>query len=919
MKKITGKVVALVLALALVVTSFSANFAFASTKTMSGTVSATDEDSIYLVNGGKTTTADLTAFLIRNSFKLETKDHNSVTGEKIDAISHVSGDKLVSLSVNSTTDDATIKLKSSTADGKEVISVLYEGAYTDDDGNDYTVKATKELTVYVYDKDAIVYGEKFSGTKDSGTGLDDFVTFAQSYGYTKTLGIYKAEPYSDSTALASYQAAALTTATGTDAAGAIKDSGAYSFSITGNDIAFPSKPVTASVSADETTYTTFPTAVIGKTATSKDASTGNVTITVKKLVSTTGGYKASTDSDDKYVLKTKIEKKADAATVLPGSTAFTIAKTDGKSVLTGNLTNATATVTDCEVVFPSTTVSVAINEDTNVKKVSGTVGTLTIGDANVGSIDIDAGYVDVTDGKVGDITTDGAPVTAGGDSVLVSGGKVGNIKTTDVDNNDNSNVTVTAGTTGTIDANGTVTIEANDEDSAISIGKITAPKISAFSDESKIAISGIKASDDGTITLKGDSTTVGSMDLDYRDTTLNLGDEDDAFTGKLVAPTNAVNAKLYTTNDDTDASINGSVNLDTISLDTDTSIAFDSAVTVDTLDGDGSMKVAAGKLYVTGSASGITLKLSDTTLTAGTVAYKAESDVMDTDSLNNYGFTVTKSAGTTIDTFKIASLSFAGVAINKASSSIAKGYSETFTAGAYPTGTSLPAGATVTWALDGGSSDVFTLTTSGNSATVKVNSIDGTFASENKTTLTATLYDADGYVLDDYDVAKCDLSATALPAATSDTNSALSVAKGASYQMKVTSATVPALTTGSNGVFSVALVSKTGNNYFYKLTAIGTVGASTGVYLNGSKIFVATVKAFAFTCDTTKATVKGAYTFKITSATTPTVSVGSAAFKLAFVSKTGNAYLYKITSAGAVGASAGIYVNGSKAFVATIG
>lgn len=40
MKKITGKVVSLVLALALVVTSFSANFALASTKTMTGVLPA---------------------------------------------------------------------------------------------------------------------------------------------------------------------------------------------------------------------------------------------------------------------------------------------------------------------------------------------------------------------------------------------------------------------------------------------------------------------------------------------------------------------------------------------------------------------------------------------------------------------------------------------------------------------------------------------------------------------------------------------------------------------------------------------------------------------------------------------------------------------------------------------------------------
>ncbi|WP_277668664.1 hypothetical protein [Caproiciproducens galactitolivorans] len=915
MKKITGKVVSLVLALALVVSSFSVSFAQASTKTMSGVITDTNEDAIYLVNGGAVTTANLTDFLLSrgSNFKFETVDHHTVTDEKINAISHISGDKLVSLSVNSSTDVATLKLKSSSASGKEVISVLYEGSYTDEDGNDYTVKARRDLTVYVYDKDQIVYGEYDPNyaTKDSGTGFDDFETFAQTANSTKTLGIYRVVPAATS-ALATYLPADLTTATS-----GITDKNAYSFSITGTD-------VHVSVVNATSTFTQFPVATIGKSFEidkyTKDASTGNVTVTVKKLVASGSTYKASTDSDDKYTLKTKIEKKCDVATVLPGSTAFSISKTDGKSVLTGDATSASAVVTDCEVVFPAGTTSVSVNENTNVKKISGTVGTLTIGDANVGSIDIDNGTVNVTDGKVGNITTDGAPVAAGDDSVLVSGGKVGNIDVTDVDNDTDSNVTVNAGTVGTIDADGTVTVAATDADTPVVTGKITAPTISLFSDEAKVTVAGVKASADGTITFLGNDTNVSAIDFDYRETTLNLGDEDNAFTGKIPAPTNAENGKIDTTNEDTNATVSGTVKIDTISLDSDTNLAFDGAVTAETIEGDGAMKIAAGKLYVSSSASGVTLKLSDKTLVPGTVVFKADADAVDVDSFDTYGFTLTKSAGSAVDTFKIDALSFAGIAINKDASSIAKGYSETFTASAYPGGTSLPSGCTIQWTLDGGSSDVFTLTSSGNTATVKVNSIDSTFASENKTTLTATLYDEDGYELDDYAPAKCEITAIEVPEAVSDTNADMSISKGASYQMKVTSATVPVVTAGTGGVVSIALVSKNGNDYFYKFTANGSVGAATGIYLNGKKIFVATVKAPAFTSDTTmNLTVKGAYQFQITSAEAPTVCVGSAAFKLNLVSKNGNNYFYKITSDSAKGTQAGIYVNGTRIFVATVG
>ena len=918
MKKFTSKVVSLVLSSALVVTSFSTTFAMAATKTLNGAINSTNADSIYLVNGGASTTANLTDFLLNHGsdFKFETVDHHEVTDEKIDTISHVSGDSLVSLNVDSSTDTATLKLKSSSASGKEVIAVLYEGSYSDDDGNDYTVKARSNLTVNVYDKDQIVFGEYDAGyaTKDSGTGLDDFKTFAQTANYTKTLGVYKAEPSADS-ALATYLPADLTTATT-----GITDKDAYSFSMSGSDVHIPVVDATASA------FTTFPVATVGKTlseATGKytqDAAVGNITVTVKKLVANGSTYKASTSSSDTYTLKTKVEKKIDAATVLPGSKVFSIQKTDGKSVLTGDATSGSSNVTDSEVVFPQGTTSVTVDENTSVKTISGHVGTLEIGDAKVGSVDISSGTVDVTDGTVGDIKTDGAPVSSGDDAVLVSGGKVGNIDVTGEDLDSDSNVTVNSGTTGTISANGTVTVDATDADNAVATGKITAQDISLSSNETTVTVAGVKASADGTITLLGDNTAVSAIDLDYRKTTLNLGnDEGDSFTGKVPAPTNAANAEIDAKDEDTNATISGTVDVDTINLDTDTNVTFDGAVTVATIDGDGTMKIAAGSLYVTESAYGVTLKLTDPNFAVGTTVFKAASDAVDVDSFNTYGFTLTKSAGTAVDTFKIDSLYFAGVAINKESSSIAKGYSETFTASAFPGGTSIPDGDHIVWDLDG-SSDVFTLTSSGNSATVKVNSVAPLFPSENKATLTATVYDADGYVLDDYTVAKCDLTAVAAPTAVSDTNAALSVAKGASYVMKVTSATAPSVVTGTGGVFSVVLASQNGNEYFYRLTATGAVGSATGVFLNGTKIFVATVKGIAFTSDTTMdVTVKGAYTFRITSAAAPAVTIGTPVFKLESVSRSGNDYLYKITSTGAKGAAAGVYVNGTRVFVASVG
>jgi hypothetical protein len=945
MKKITGKVVSLVLALALVVTSFSANFAFASTKTISGTVSHTDnDDEIYLVSGGTNKTVD--DLLSYTGAELKTKAHDEVTGVKISAISHVSGDKLVSLSLTGTDDDdAVLKLKKSDAEGKEIINVLYEGDWTDDDtGDEYTVKASKELTVYAFAKDAIVFGKLGTvgtnsdlvddtsdySTKDSGVGLDDVDAFAQTRNFHENIGIFQAEPYEVSTSNVALNSARAMFKVATGLTSSTATSG---FANAGFTVAVTSGSDNVHLNVPGTTTNTGTgdvTATVGKgtythSLYGTDASVGNVVVTVKKLIADGNTFKVSSDSDDKYTLKTKVEKKVDVDTVIDNGdlsdvNSYIVEKADSTTKLSDG--THSVKVADTNVVFDNTDATIDVQDNTNLKKISGSVKKISVGDANVDSIDLDNGSVEVTDGSVGDITTDG---TIDG-SVTVTGGKVGDIKTTDVDliAPSDGDVTIEGGSTGTIESDGLVTLTASDDDDAITTGKITATTFEAFADESKINIAGVKANDDGdsdAFTLKGSNLSIGSIDLDYYKTSVKFGDDSDEFVGKVVAPINAVNGTIATENEDTVVTMTGAVNVDTLSLDSDTNISFDNTVTADTIDGDGTMKIAAGKLYVGSSASGVTLKLSDAVLAVGAVAFKSGNDSVDVDDLNTFGFEVTKSEGTSVDTFKIASLNFGGVAINKATSNIAKGYSETFTASAYPGGTSLPTGYTVTWDLDGGSSDVFTLTTTGNTATVKVNSLDASFSSENKTTLTATLYDEDGYEDDDYDAATCAITATATPDATSDTNSALSVAKGASYTMKVTSTTAPSVTTGSAGVFSVALVSKTGNDYLYKLTATGTVGAATGVYLNGNKIFVATVKAFAFTSDTTgTATVKGAYQFKITSATTPTVGLGTAGvFKLAFVSKTGNDYLYKITSAGAAGSKTGVYVNGAKAFVAVVG
>lgn len=154
------------------------------------------------------------------------------------------------------------------------------------------------------------------------------------------------------------------------------------------------------------------------------------------------------------------------------------------------------------------------------------------------------------------------------------------------------------------------------------------------------------------------------------------------------------------------------------------------------------------------------------------------------------------------------------------------------------------------------------------------------------------------------------------PSFVSDTNSALSVSNAYTFKITSKDGKAPQFAVGTPGTFIWTLVKQGGNDYFYKITSIGSVGAQAGIYVNGEKLLVATVKSSAcnFVSDTyAPLSVNGAYTFKITSkdGKAPQFAVGTpGVFSTSLVNHTGNDYFYKITAIGAPGEKAGIYVNG---------
>ena len=197
MRKATGKVVSLVLALALVVTSFSSTFAFAATKSESAKYVHGGDADVTLVNLSNVadSAADLAAakaagkdlFNITNwvegNVSLETYDHIELNELEISSVS-VRGDNI--LRVSKVTDaqvaaggiyanvsyadkvggieagDYVATVRSATGTGTATVNVLYTGTTTDRGEDEITVRGSASFTVSLIDAET----PYFTGVSD---------------------------------------------------------------------------------------------------------------------------------------------------------------------------------------------------------------------------------------------------------------------------------------------------------------------------------------------------------------------------------------------------------------------------------------------------------------------------------------------------------------------------------------------------------------------------------------------------------------------------------------------------------------------------------------------------------------------------------------------------------------------------------
>lgn len=169
MNKTKSKVLSLVLASAMIVSSFSSlNFASAASTRENGRLSVGD-DEIYLASNVKDSDGkDLTEQLenLIGDATLKTYDNETVSDAEFVSFTHASGDRVIK-SIKGDDNDVTL---SKNAQGKEVITVTYEGEYDRDDKT-VKVRGKKDITVYADPDGAQIVGKSgFKETSDDKPG-----------------------------------------------------------------------------------------------------------------------------------------------------------------------------------------------------------------------------------------------------------------------------------------------------------------------------------------------------------------------------------------------------------------------------------------------------------------------------------------------------------------------------------------------------------------------------------------------------------------------------------------------------------------------------------------------------------------------------------------------------------------------------
>lgn len=869
MRKITGKALAAVLAMALLTSSFSGTFAFAASSERAGSVSFSGDDEVTLVKDTEDPNEykfDLEGLIGTMTLTTTDKAEKDVAVDSEDlSFRHAKGDNLISIK------DGKARVKSDKT-GTETIMVYGEATITRDD-RDITLKGQKEITIHVVESGYLFVG--VDGVPETKTG-EEVPALELSYNDldVKNVAVYKA--VAGANLEATYKK---TTVNEDDDPLRIETSSTTRFDVDDED------DVTTIQNRGKGTGTMK---LSIKSATGSDKTKFNTTeesttATILKRIDVTGNVTIDKDGS-----KTTISPYASAPNMDSDSN---VAGYDIK-VLKGTNVNVTGSASVGKITDAA---DVSVEDKAKVGDITDATGMVSISGGTVGALDV-KGSVEMSDGTAASIEAD--------ENISIVGGTVSGDVLTDKD----------------------VTIDAEDDEiDTVVNGKVEATNISVdcSSEDGQIRLAKVVLKDDGELNLTGGNVEITELDCAYEGN-VNFVD----FQGTL--PT-ILNAQDISVDEDSTVVVTGAVELGSLDIAEGGSIEFRDAVEVESVSGDGKLVVGADKLYVSDSISGdVKLRLAGSNVNVGDVAYKAAKDVGSTDAFSGVGFTVErKSVDSNTDSFLVRSVSFAGVALDKREVTIAKGFSDTVTVSNYPASTSLPAGASIVWDYSDADRDVFDITADGATLTISVKDYDDVYATSNSFELIATVVDSDGYEIEDYDPATCTVTAIPEVVVSSDLSGIVEVPQGSTKDFVVNSQVEAPVTIGTGNVAVHALKTPFANGQAtYTIKATGAVGTTAGVYAtvpgqNAVKLFIIKVTEPVVTSDTTvdfNLAAGNRYVFKITAPSAPSFTVGNGAVLKTQAGKIdGNDYYFAVYAVGSAGQSTGVYVNGVKVCTVTVG
>ena len=974
MRKATGKVVSLVLALALVVTSFSSTFAFAATRSETATVVHGAPGNVTLVNLSNVADSavdladakeagqdkfDITAHIGENVW-LETYDHIEVNDVEISSVS-VRGDNIIRVAKDDN-DHYIATVRSATGTGTATVNVLYTGTTTDRGEDEITVRGSASFEVELLDAETPYFKDVSDLQKNPQTGKE-----ALSAKKNPESESSKAEPvvYGTASFVLPQRSGSSAEKVGEDNQNLIvaQDYKYFdsNFSYAGGSYDSENKVYDLAEGIDAAN-----TYVITATGTNNYMTVdGDNQITYGVIDPTVGNtirlsvYSLREVKDDVEIGDGKTEEQ-----VIGYTTNRSVAQTSARvqnmikgafgSVELGDGSQDYVGLNEKTTVLSKSKPYVKIgdvNWDATNADLYPDAG-LTVSGGRVGDIYANAddyanAEVQIADGTVGNVYTNG--------NVDVLGGTVGTIGDTigyDVLDVDISGATVAAisgaanvsideGTvSGAISAETVNLVPANEEVS-VSVGTVSAKTLMIDGSISNVTAAGYFATKpDSSLTLIGSKARVNSIDDDWRNAEIVF----ENFNGTIPAIQNgeytgyeATGATLTTddvdTEDATVATVNGDLEIRNIMLNSG-EVTFAGRVVANNVYGsEATMVINAGALRVTESvATSNILKLAGTTITPGTVVYQATTDIAEPESFVGYGFTMAKAAGSQYDTFTVDKTSFAGLQITLngtpvSNIDVVNGETVTVNAVAYPTGSALPEGTKVNFYLDSDENYLTGEILSDGVATLTAKNYSEDFAVLNQGTLTAVVEDDFGMILEEYGEATLKVNVVPQPSVVSDTTSDFTLAQGNTYQFKLTvsNGATPVFKSGNTTALPIVAQSNSGNDYFYTVRADGQVGEQIGIYADGAqgvnennRLLVITIgqgsgTTAAYPCDTKAVNVPAgaSYQVEITSATRPVLAAGNSSYTVEFVQQIGNNYYFRITAATAqAGDQVGFYING---------